>query len=268
MVYPVEVNLLVSSNPANGAKNVSADGSSFSVQFQDPLVIPKNARAITISVEESTIWWVIANVETGKNDRFYVTAPNTLGVQTNFVVVIPQGLYNLGGLSNTILRELGNQGCKAGILSFSPDEATQKVSLRISDPNTSVDFTQSDTPREILGFNSQVVGPFASVPREVLADNVAGFNSVNYFVIHSDLVTKGLRLNDKYDQAISTVLITAAPGSQIVSAPFNPPRLDASELAGTLRSQLRFYLTDDQNRPVNTNGEYWSARIVLRYLVD
>jgi hypothetical protein len=29
---------------------------------------------------------------------------------------------------------------------------------------------------------------------------------------------------------------------------------------------LRFWITDDKNRRVNMNNEYWSARIVIHYL--
>ena len=119
--------------------------------------------------------------------------------------------------------------------------------------------------REILGFNSAVYGPYINAPVNILADTTAAFNTVNYFLIHSDIVSKGVRFNNTYNQTIAQVLINVAPGSQIVSTPFNPARSDASDLAGSRRSNLRFWLTDDQDRPVNTNNENWSARIVIHY---
>jgi hypothetical protein len=200
------------------------------------------------------------------NFSFSRTRP---GLPNNYVITIPQGLYDLSGLNQAVQRELENAGARIDpdpLLVFSPDDATQKVELRINYDNVSIDFTQPDTPRVILGFNSEVYGPFPSAPIEILAPNIAEFNQVNYFLIHSDLVSKGIRFNNRYNQTISQVLIDVAPGSQIVSKPFNPAKSNAMELAGAKRTNLRFYITDDKQRTVNTNGEYWTARIVIDYL--
>ena len=150
------------------------------------------------------------------------------------------------------------------MLNLSPDEATQRVQMRFNYANVSIDFTQTDTPRVILGFDSAVYSPVPTNP--ILAPNVAAFNQVNYFLIHSDLTNKGIRFNNNYNQTIGQVLIDVAPGSQIVSRPFNPAKINAPELAGSTRTNLRFWLTDDEDRRVNTNNEYWSARIVVHYL--
>jgi hypothetical protein len=149
---------------------------------------------------------------------------------------------------------------------MTPDDATQKVQIRFNYNNVSIDFTQGDTFRDILGFDSLVYGPYTSTPINILAPDVAAFNQVNYFLIHSDLTNKGIRFNNNYSQTVAQVLIDVPPGSQIVSRPFNPAKISTQELAGTNRTNLRFWLTDDENRRVNTNGEYWSARIVIDYL--
>jgi hypothetical protein len=118
-----------------------------------------------------------------------------------------------------------------------------------------------------LGFDSLVYGPFAGAPLNILAPNVAAFNQVNYFLIESDLVQSGIRFNNRRTQVVTQVLIDVAPGSQIVSKPFNPPRIGARELAGAKRTNLRFRLTDQNLRAVDTNGEYFTARMVIRYLL-
>jgi hypothetical protein len=265
---PVEIQMLVSSNPINGARNRSADGSSFEVALNPELAIPANAKAITVTVEEATIWWSVANIETGINDKFYITGPDVNDVIQNFVLTIGEGLYNLSALNTAMLRELDNANAKPGIISLSSDEATQRVTIRFEDQFTSIDFTQPNTCRIMLGFEVGVVGPFgATVPEEPLAQNIAAFNSVNYFVIHTDLISQGIRINNRYNQTVAIVPITAAPRSQIVYSPFNPPKIDSPDLAGSKRTNLRFWLTDDQNRLVNTNSEYWSARIVIRYFL-
>ena len=269
LVIPQEISMLLTSDPTQGASNVSADGSQFSVQLEEAISIPRDAMNITISAEESTIWWVIPNIITGQNDKLYITAPDTLDVTQVYVITLPQGLYDLSGLNQAILRELENAGAKVSpepVINLSADENTQKVEIRFEYDVVEIDFTQSDTFRDILGFNSQVLGPYLGAPVTILANTVAKFNTVNSFLIHSTLTNRGLRFNNKYDQTLSQVLIDVTPGSQIVSAPFNPPKVNAPELAGATRTNLTMWLTDEKNRAVNTNGEVWTTRIVIRYL--
>ncbi len=264
---PEEISMIVSSDPNNGASNRSPDGSYFEVQLQDGLKVPKDALNVNISVEEATVWWSVPNIITGQNDKVYIGGPNTLDVIQNFVLTIPQGLYDLAGINEAIARELEASGAKIDpepLITLSPDEATQKVQLRFNYATVSIDFTQPQTPREILGFDAQGYTPIPDNP--LLAPNVAAFNTVNYFLIHSDLTNKGIRFNNNYNQTIGQVLIDVAPGSQIVSKPFNPARINAPELAGATRTNLRFWLTDDEDRRVDTNSEYWTARIVIHYL--
>jgi hypothetical protein len=269
MMVPEEISMIVSSDPNAGAINRSADGSYFEIQLQDGLQLPREALNVNIAVEEATIWWVVPNIITGENDTMYITGPDTLDVVQNYVVVIPQGLYDLSGINQAVLRGLENQGAKINpdpLITITPDEPTQKVEMRFDYSNVSVDFTQTNTPRIILGFDSQVLGPYAAAPLNILADNIAQFNQVNYFLIHSDLTNKGIRFNNNYNQTIAQVLIDVSPGSQIVSRPFNPAKINAPELAGAKRTNLRIWLTDDKDRRVNTNGEYFTARIVIHYL--
>ena len=269
---PHEINLLATSDPEAGAINVSTDGSSFEIQLEDAIKIPDAAINVTISVEEATVWWSIPNVVTGVNDRFYCTVPRALDdLLTAYIITIPSGLYDLTGLNNTLSRGLENAGAKmdgaSASITFSPDNATQKVEMRLAFLGSIVSFVQADTFRDLLGFDPQVIGPTVVEPVTFLAENTAGFNTVNYFLIHSDLVSKGIRFNNKYNQSIAQVLIDVAPGSQIVSKPFNPARTNASQLIGDQRKNLKFWLSDDNNRAVDTKGEFWTARVVIKFLL-
>jgi len=264
-----EISLLVSSDPSNGATNISANGDSFEINLQDGIKIPRDAHAVQVSMEESTIWWTIPNIITGTNDKFYIDAPRASdSAITSYTVTIPQGLYDLSALNDAIQRELENAGAKTSpdpVVNLLADTATQKVEIRVNYANTDIDFTQADTFRDILGFNSQNLTNGATAPFIHLADNAAAFNTVNSFLIHGDIVQRGVRLNNSYSQILGQVLIDVPPGSQIVSQPRNPPRVSADELAGQIKTRLRFFLTDQSNNSVNTAGEYWTARIVVSY---
>ncbi len=255
-----EKSFIVSSNPDNGSKNLTNDGSRFEVQLEDPLHVPKGAVNVQISVEEAIIWWTSPNVIKNVNSEFYL---DDNGTPRN--ISLPTGLYDLNGLNAAINREIINAGGVDGLVSISADTSTQKVVLTVSSAQQTIDFTQSDTFRDILGFNSQILANAAVSPKAWLADNVAGFNVVNYFLIHSDITSTGLRYNNKYSQILKQVNIDVAPGSQIISAENNPPRTDGDHLRGASRSTIRMWLTDDVDRLVNTGGEYWSCRIVISY---
>ena len=163
-------------------------------------------------------------------------------------------------------RTLDANGDTLPLVILTEDLSTSKTRLRFNYSNVYVDFTQPNTFREILGFNSQIYGPFAGAPLSILSDNTAAFNQINYFLIHSDMVKDGIRFNNVYNQTISQVLIDVPPGSQIVSKPFNPAKVDASNLENNSLSSARFWLTDDKQRPLNVEeNDYWSARIVIRY---
>jgi hypothetical protein len=187
---------------------------------------------------------------------------------TDYDITLPQGLYDLNLLNTAVATQLENEGASStseAIVSFNADNATQKVNIRLPFPSSSVDFTRAQTPRAILGFNSQMVGPEPSAPINVLAPNTAAFNQVNYLLLHTDLTNLGIRFNNQYSQVVSQILIDRPPGSQILFNPFNPARISVPELIGSTRTSIRVWLTDDQNRPVNTNGEEFSARFKIQY---
>ena len=87
-----------------------------------------------------------------------------------------------------------------------------------------------------------------------------------FFIAHEPGHSRNsLQIGD-YSQTIAQVLIDVAPGSQITYNPYNPPKVSAQELAGQLHGMARFWMTDDKNRAVNTNGESWSLRVVVSYI--
>ena len=277
MLVPEELNFIVTSDPTQGAKNVSKNGSRFTVRLEEAIEIPKNAMNVSLSVPEATVWWTVPNIITGENDRLYVTGPtqaNPAAIQSS-VLTIPLGLYDASGLNETVQNLLENAGYQTTdgvpaiskpIFTFTTDEATSKIIIRFEYPTVSIDFTPIDTPRDILGFNALVYGPYVTAPQNITAPNVAGFNTVNYFLLHSDLVEQGIRFNNSYNQTMAQVLIDVAPGSQIVSKPFNPAKSDCSRLAGSRIDTFSVWLTDDAQREVNTNNEYFTARISIRWL--
>lgn len=252
------INLLASSDTDAGAENVSSDGSQFSITLSNPIQIPRNAINPRVSVEKATIWWTILNIEEGVNDTFYVNHSST-----DYTVTIEPGLYDITGLNTALTRGLNNEEFTSTI-TLTGDNNTQKSILTIADTAVTVDFTQSDTFRELLGFDSQTI--VSTVADESFtSDNVANFSSIGSFLIHSDLTDKGIIINNRYSQAVAQVLIDVSPGSQIVYEPYRPSTTAAKMLAGSLKQNIRFWLTDQNGNAVNTNEESWTALMRIQY---
>lgn len=195
-----------------------------------------------------------------------VTDPN-IAPPTIYNITVPQGLYDLTTLNTTIQRELAGVNAPSGLITLSGDNATQKIIIKLK-PNTQIDFSIPNSFREMLGFNALIFPAIQSnLTTYEIAQAVASFNRIEYFLIHSDIVDRGIRFNNTYNQTIGRVLIDVKPGSQITSTPFNPSKTDASALIGASRKRLAFWLTDHKNLPVNTIGETWSCRVVIRYTI-
>lgn len=258
-----EINFIVTSDPNNGAINVTSDGARFDVLLETPFHIPVNASNVTLEVQAATIWWTTPNIITGVNDRFYL---DDNGTPRN--ITLGQGLYDRVNLGAAINTQLVNSGGADGLITISEDTATNKIILTANAVAQTIDFTQADTFRDILGFNSQTLGPNVASPFNWIGTNTARFNVVNYYLVGSSLVgSRGLRFNNIYRGIIAQVLIDERPGSQITFAPYNPAKTNVNHLRGTRISKITMSLMSDTGSLVNTGGEYWSVRLVIRFSI-
>jgi len=258
-----EIPIVVNSGSDAGASEINEQGSQFTIRLNDPILMPNDLINCTVQVDEATIWWTIPNISVeNSNNKFYYTY-----LTVDYNITLPNGLYSISDLNNTIERLVEEQTNVSGLFTFGPDNATQKTIITANVAGAVIDFTQADTIREIIGFNSQLL-PAAGVSVEdefFLADETSNFNSIQYFLIHSDIVDQGIRTNNTYTQTISQVLIDVKPGSQIVSREFNPPKSNALNLNGRKIDRIKFWLTDQDNNLVDTNGEVFGCRLVIKY---
>lgn len=260
--------LLFSSDPASGAENVSPTGGSFSVTLETPLSIPREAHNCYVTCQEASAWWTMFNVVFDVNDQIEVTYDDGGGPATVILTIDP-GLYDLDHLSAEVSRELHAATFPDDLFVFVPDTSTGKTVIQFNYALTRIDFTSARNFANLLGFDERLV-PLAAVTTGVQyekGDNIANFNSINYLTITSDIVSRGLATNGKYFGVIAQVLINVPPGSQILSTPFNPPEIPTPELIGESRKRVSFRLTDQNNNQVNTQGEFFTARLVIHYSI-
>ena len=144
--------LVLSSSVDNGATEKSEDGSTFTINLERPIIIPKEARNCWIEVQSALVWNSVPNILTGINDKFYFTYN-----LTPYILTLEKGQYDLEYLNIEIVRQIKSLGLPNNLILFRGDSATSKVVIEVLDANITIDFTQPDTFREILGFNSQIL---------------------------------------------------------------------------------------------------------------
>jgi hypothetical protein len=265
-----ELSFIASSDPAQGAININSNGSKFEIALDgEGLSIPKEAINGTAAVTEANVWWVIPNI-TEANNKFYINGPPLGGgANVDYVITIPKGLYVPNTLSTALtngLAEAGADTTNGPLFTIQGNTSTNKSEFVFNYAGVTVDLTQPDTPRDTMGFDSGLVSSPTVLTVPVSSENSGAYNQVQYFLVSSDLVSKGIRINNKHNSVIAQIPIDVAAGEQILDRPFNPTKSSAQDLAGARRTNLRFELTDDQLRSVDTNGEYWSVRVLIQWM--
>jgi hypothetical protein len=273
----IEDDFSISSDPALGAQNIQQNGSQFTVVFNPPISIPASAKNVRVSVERATTWFTYPSISAtlGNNIFTFVEA----GVVFN--LTIPDGLYSLDQLEQTII----DLGTNAGIVNtpnpfiqLTGNEATQKVQLTFGYNSTGVPATATkvvfgpNSPYVILGWNlgdeeEAPLAPTDPLTIQFPAPNVAGFNTVNEVLLKSDLVPQGIPINNKFSGVLTPIQIDVPPGSQQVYQPFRPLYCSGESLKNSNRTNIRFFLTDEEGNPLDTAGEYFTATIRLSYLM-
>jgi len=263
VAIPRTTEFIFSSDPNQGAINVQQNGGYFEVAFNEPIELPPDASNVEVKVANATIWWTVPNIITGVNDIFSGVV-NAIAIPPS---AIPEGLYDLNGLQSAIRTIMINHGVTQAYATTNfqliADNATQKVQIFLANADT-IHVGVANSVFQLAGWpvgSLDVVGPGIFT-----APNIANFNTINYFLIHTDLVQRGIRFNNNWNQTVAQVQIDVPPGSQINYAPYNPPSSGGQELAGQQKWRAKFWLTDQNNNIVNTFGEFWSVRIVVTFI--
>ena len=216
-----------SKNNGNEAKSVSNDGSSFSVQLDSPLHIPRGSVACTLEMTQASIWNNSYNISADiKNNKFIFYQGDTW-----ITITIPDGQYSLGALNDLLAQRFVLETLPEDFIQIGSNDTNQHTVIIFSTSNAQVDFTAASNCRDVLGFNSRIVLSTA-IGSIVVSDNVARFNRVNSYLIKTNLIGNGIPINSKTNGIISSIPITSASGSLIVYSPAHPIQADASSLVG------------------------------------
>jgi hypothetical protein len=256
---------LFSSNPVLGATSISPDGSSFTAVLPEAFQLPQNATNVTVEVNSATIWYNTFNV-TEKNNQFrWRNVGSGAGF---FTLFIPPGLYSFDGLAAELYSQLSDGGNTTYRLVANQPNQRVYESFVPSQFGIIQTWWPEGTFYDILGFDLNRITTYPNVvPAAYAGNRTARFNTVDYYLLHSSLVSRGIRTNGTYLQVIAQVPINAPPGAELLYEPQNPVVTPANELIGAVVSQVTTLLTDSNNNPVDTQGEAYTVGVVIRWSV-
>lgn len=266
-----QFDILVSSNPVLGANNVRNNGGTFTVNFEDNgLDIPSNAENVSLQVINSELWYNEPNVITGVNDQLSFTFKTV-----EYTITFDEGLYLVDDIQLALERKAAAAVADDTIfkdgklrIQFGADNPRSRVSLdfTIDGSNTygmSCDFSSARSIGKLLGFTGTITA--LTTDTHFIGDQNPQFNTFNYYLLQSNIVSKGMRIGPTFDTIIAKILVQAKPNSQIMYSPTIPALIDASSLKGSNRRDYTFTLLDDKKNVINTRGEFWSAQIRISY---
>ena len=110
--------------------------------------------------------------------------------------------------------------------------------------------------KQLIGFDEKIVN---TTEYGVRLPNIT--NSIDIINISTDAITDSL-----VDGENTNTIIQIPTDNLTRSYPFTyePRRIHFSPLASTSISQMRFYVTDSLNRPINLNNIDWFMTLVLK----
>lgn len=270
---------IFSSDSKNGAINRSVDGSRFTIQFTDPFFLPPNAYNAKLQVVQANIWNVSPNISPQLGNNILQITDNN-GTHT---IQIATGLYDVDTLYAQMSYQFDNLLLNRPFFPFKQmvditgNESTNRLYITFTKAATTANLEfiwANSTISSLMGFNptSLTKPPEPSTDDAsftLLSDDSPKFNVYNSFIIHSDIVSAGIRLNNNYDSIIAQIPITSSVGT-LDTYRAQEPSIFAlcNNLIGPRNQKwsAEFWITSETNVPLDQRGEYFDFVVIISWL--
>lgn len=252
----------------------------FLLWFSDLSFVP-HAVDVDISIVSANVWFTSPNIEAQyENDHMYLFFDDGAGNTGEYDLTIPKGLYSVTQLNNTIQILMSHEiipGTEStrfpcNCITIQGDLATQRVNISFLEglgirTETSPTYPSNVAPS--LGYTqSATLGPATFSGQTYPADDVARLNRISSFLLHGDIVKKGIQVNDRQSFVLAEIQLDVQPGKLLTYRPFLPFKIDGRHLVEADRDSVTFWLTDEKDRPIDTNGEDWSFALLISYTIS
>ena len=179
---------------------------------------------------------------TSKNNRF-IYYDSVMGMKE--IILLP-GAYEIDQINAEISRQIMNES----ILSESPitieaDTSTLRSIIRLKD-SFSVDFTFSNTLRDLLGFNSRVLTDPVNI-----SDKKVNITDIHRIHLCCDCIVGSLR-NGEPSNILFSLILSEPPGAKIVR---QPNLILYKHIYKEKLDYIEFWMEDDDRNKIDNHGE-------------
>jgi hypothetical protein len=214
----------------------------------------KQYEAAFISLE---MYNSIPNIIEGKNNMFAYDNGNGIWK----VIKLLTGSYELPDINNEIQRQMAANGDCDGdshFITITANVSRGTSIINITNESYFVDLNIENTIGTVLGFgeHSMVLG-FGYNESELPVDIM----HINSILVNVDII-KGSYVNQAQSQAIHSFYPKVPFGYKIIEIP--APELIWYPVITNNLSRIRLWLTDQNNKPIDTRGERLDVRICVR----
>jgi hypothetical protein len=231
--------------------------SDFTVRFSPPLHL--GSLNYAVACVKLNAWYSTHNIASDLNNNNWRYSND--GGSSFSDATIPDGNYSIPDLDSYLKTDVyypagaydpnaitGGTGINdvEYLVHLVPNYNTNRVKVRLDDPDYQVDFTQANNLSTFLGHDEEVVTATktgASIP-EVS-------NGVDTWVLHCDLVSKGYSNGNSSDVLLSFTP-DVPPQAAFDVEPYNPTYVQVNK---ETISSIRIRLTDQNGNPLDLEGE-------------
>ena len=283
MLYKREIPLFLNSEAAENLSATPGSYDKFRVDFSPAIKIPRDAIQPTVALIGLDSFYTYPNLPNAAQLRFTATGSGTFGAASGVAqtVSFPKGLYSVAAIQGILSDYLVASTLSDTLLTISGNDATQKTSfvasglaagdtLVIDAGNTSdellvlLGFTQTDGAA--VTSVATVTGVAGATSQLVEAPFVANFgDSLSHVNVHTSLSSGGIGLSGTSTDVVGAIVPNTGVGGQITfQAPF-PLHCSCEHLRGSTTTSAAFYITNQNNEPLDTNGDHWSLQLLLSW---
>jgi hypothetical protein len=236
----------------NSFNRLSGTSNAFSIEIQ----VPSNEEYDSVCVTQVSIPVSYYLIDAGYN-TFQLKENNS-----TVTITIPPGNYNINSFC-TILALILNSASPNGLtytMTF-PQSFTQNNSGLITYTNSNASITVSfifnpnNYVNEQMGFASGSTVIFSS--GQLISSNVVNFQNENTLFLHSDIVSNGA------DDILQEVYGTNTQALQYVTYLCPEIKSYSKQLKAPKNQIANFYLTDENNKAVNLNGQDMQITLLM-----
>lgn len=178
------------------------------------------------------------------------------------LITLPKGAYEFDEITSRIQREMQMNGDYDEVnntffIAIDYYKPTFKTILDISNENYMVDFGIENSIASTLGFINEKLAQGIH-----LSPNIINIEKVNSILIHCDIIF-GSYVNNNRSKVIYNFTPIVSPGYKVIERP-SPELIFLPVIGYPDISNIRLWLTDQYNNPVDLMGEQITIDILIR----